>query len=413
MQKAKSSRSSQSIVAVLLIPCLILLNLPVLASQPTTSPPNKPATATKIVHQPLKTVDSGSRPTITAEIEDPMGIELARVYFKAVDSDDYSFVALEPDPSASRTGIVTRGVFRATLPAPAGNAGWFDYLILVKNFDQVVVKSQNYTVSVYPRPAETAPAKPPLAVFSEPEQQPTKITGFADNVTLSGVSPEARYGATAGLYPEAAGVVTAVPGGTVTASSGGLTGDKLLIGAVAVTAVVVAGAALAGGGGSSGGAEPLQPEPEPETVPEEESEPVEETAPAATDPPLSQTDETEEGVAPVLAMSRCPQADSRWGGEWRQLSDSCPESAGAATQTGTLLVGRWQGAVDDDCRFHISPAAGEPGPTLVGVVAGGEAQLQGVDLCGIPLSFFTARFSGNAIAARFPGGSADGSRLPQ
>lgn len=256
----------RNFMAMLLVPGLAILNSPVtaLAQAETTVTPS-----TAIAHVPLKNVSSGKRIPLSVQVKDPQGIDLVRVYFKGVDGDDYSFISLDPSPEAIRTGIITSGEFSGNLPAPARDAGWVDYLFLVKNSDQVVVKSQNFTVSVAPATDDADLAAEPLKVFSELDQVPEKIVGFSDNLVYASTEPAGRYGIVAGLSPAAGPApAEAISGGTVMASTGPGGVNNMLLGGLALAALVGGGLAMAGGGGGSSSTEPEpEPEPEPELCP--------------------------------------------------------------------------------------------------------------------------------------------------
>jgi len=349
----------RNFVAMLLLPGLAILNSPVTALAQTETA-MIPSTA--IIHTPLKSVPSGQRIPVSVQVKDPQGIDLVRIYFKGVDGNDYSFITLDPSPEAIRTGIITSGEFSGNLPAPARDAGWVDYLFLVKNSDQLVIKSQNFTVSVAPVTGDAGLAEEPLKVFTELDQLPEKIVGFSDNLIYASSEPAHRYGIVAGLSPAAGPAPTdAISGGTVVASSGPGGVNTMLLGGLALAALVGGGLALAGGGGGSSSSEP-EPDPEPEPEPEPEL---------------------------------CPYSGN-WIGSYSE----------ADCESGGSVQGSWNGTVNSDCFLTSNDSTrgttyfqGQINPNT------GNANLGGItDACDNTLSAVST-FSGSLMNGTYQGGT--------
>ena len=243
-----------------------------------------------IKHNPISSVLSGHRTNVTADVKDDThGIDVVRAYFKTAEESRYFFVALSKSEGDTYIG---------TLPAAALGAGVMDYLILVKNSADEVVKSQNYTINVKDDPEalarlEEKPARDLrieatcmsggkqmyrqvksaskwikkkedkeadepshemwLPICSEYDKTPKKVTGVDDYVTVAEVSAAEKYGVVAGIVDaQAAGSVSTsglTSGGTVAAKR------KIPVEAIAggAAAVIVLSGSGGGGGGSSGG----------------------------------------------------------------------------------------------------------------------------------------------------------------
>ena len=244
-----------------------------------------------IKHNPISSVLSGHRTNVTADIKDEThGIDIVRVYFKTAEESRYFFVALSKSEGDTYIG---------TLPAAELGAGVMDYLILVKNSADEVVKSQNYTINVKDDPEalarlEEKPARDLrieatcmsgskqmyrqvksaskwikkkedkeadepthemwIPICSEYDKTPKKVTGVDDYVTVAGVSAAEKYGVVAGIVDaQAAGSVSTsglTSGGTVAAKR------KIPIEAIAggaAAVIVLSGSSGGGGGGSSSG----------------------------------------------------------------------------------------------------------------------------------------------------------------
>lgn len=225
--------------AVFLIPLMAVLNCPV---GPSSANADTAPVTTEIEHSPVGEVVAGKRIPLEVEVEDEAGVKVVRIYFKASEAADYSFVALQAIDDETYSGV---------LPAPANGAGTIEYLILVQNGNNQVVKSQTYVVTVEDDDdaAAAVAENNPIQVYTELEQAPMEITGFSDNIVVDVVESAAKLGVVAGLYSMAkAGSSSsgAVAAGTVTASSG-ISTTAVVLGAVAAAAVAggVAAAAVA------------------------------------------------------------------------------------------------------------------------------------------------------------------------
>ncbi len=230
----------RKIIALLLLPMVCLLNVPLVAFAAEGS------VDTKIVHKPAKAFVSGQRIALEAEVKDPTGADVVRVYFKSVQATDYHFVAM---------ANVGGNDYAGTLPAPAKGAGSIDYLILVKNGANQVVKSQTFRVDVKDSEGEAVVADDKVQVYTELAEAPQEIVGFSDNIVVDVVESAVKFGYVAGLYQgmEVSSAVGAGAGatnaGTVAASTFAIS-TATMIGAGLVAAGV--GVAAAGGGGGGG-----------------------------------------------------------------------------------------------------------------------------------------------------------------
>lgn len=227
-----------------------------------------------IEHKPVKKAKSGRRIPLSANVEDKThGVDLVRTYFKEQQETRYYFVPM----------ALKDGKFAGILPAPAFGTTFVDYLLLVKNGANEVVKSQNFTINVDDDEAAAArlQQEPPRdiridldqfeevkeALEEEPDTEPnpdsrvrvntelsdlpTSIPGFDDFIIMSRV-------------PEAAALGVGAATTTVAASTGGLSAATIGLGALAVGGIAGGAVAAAGGGGDSGGGGGTSP---PETLP--------------------------------------------------------------------------------------------------------------------------------------------------
>ncbi len=249
-------------LSAVLIPCIIFATIPVTATPtPQTEDVQKAKSATEIYHKPAERAETGKQIAIYTEVADPKGIDEVRAYFKAQDAANYNYIVLQPSSfkekglfeSFASIGSDFRGqAFSGVLPAPANGCKAFEYLILVNNKANVVVKSQTYKVTVIGFSSEARREVVKIQVFTDLPNVPEKIDGFSDNIFLDVAESGARFGIVAGLYSEVVTpsfTTTAAAGGTVAASSGGFTTTAVVVAGI-TTAAVVGGVAAAGGGGN-------------------------------------------------------------------------------------------------------------------------------------------------------------------
>ncbi len=226
------------VLAAVLTPLMMLLNCPVMTARAADLPPLK--STTEIFHKPVESVEAGKRITLYTEISDLNVVDVVRVYFKSRDGADYNFIEMKPVINQEKglfeqfqsIGSDFKGLgYGGVLPAPANGSKSIDYLILVKNTANTVVKSQTYTVAVTDDKVGGVTGKEPIKVYSELDRAPSILTGFSDSVSIDLVESSGKFGVAAGLYPGLAtgggGVVAA---GTVVASSGGFTTTAAVVG---------------------------------------------------------------------------------------------------------------------------------------------------------------------------------------
>ena len=236
----------------------------------------------------IEEIVSGKRIVINATIEDDVGFDVARTYFKSVDGANYSFVPMNCEETACS----------ATLPATSQATKSIDYLVLVKNKENVVYKTQTFSAVTLEEGSSTPsyqmdPTDEAIQVKTELTKAPEMVEGFSDNVAMDTVDSTLRFGAVAGITSVGSSAATggaaaatsatgATAGGTVAATSAATISTAAIVGGT--VAVVAGGAAVAvnnaaDDSSSNDGHEEVvtQPEPTPEPVvtqPEPTPEPV-------------------------------------------------------------------------------------------------------------------------------------------
>jgi archaellum component FlaF (FlaF/FlaG flagellin family) len=221
---------------------------------------------TEVTHEALDYYVPEKRITLSAEVEDETGVDLVRCYFKNDLQAEYTFVPMQ---------YAGDGQYRAELPAPSSATSSLEYLFLVVNGQNVVYKTQSFTVPKDENEDmpewQTVPGEDQLTVYSEVPQTAEVPPGFSDNVAMDVVESGARFGmVVGGLYAvdkiAAAGVTgsaaSATAGGAVAATAAVST-TAIVAGSVAAAAVVGGAAAGAGGGSSSSSSSSSTPSPTP------------------------------------------------------------------------------------------------------------------------------------------------------
>ena len=198
-------------------------------------------------------VVSGKRILINAKIKDKAGIDIVRTYFKSSDVANYSFIKM------NCKDINCAG----TLPAPSASTKAIDYLILVKNSDDIVYKTQTFNAKLLPKDSKTPkyqmkPSMKAINVKTELAQAPEMVEGFTDNIVLDTAESTVRYGAVAGLFSGsgaggagAAATATGTTSAGTVAASGAISTTTMVVGGVVAAGAVGAAAGGGGGGGSS------------------------------------------------------------------------------------------------------------------------------------------------------------------
>ncbi|MBF0384090.1 MAG: hypothetical protein HQL69_24010 [Magnetococcales bacterium] len=237
-------KSFRKLITMFVVPLLIFMNAPVIQAVAATS-------ETKIVHNGVAEAASGKRLQIIAKVTDSEGVDIVRTYFKAAEGKNFNFVAMED---------IGDNQYSGTLPAPAANADSINYLILVKNSANVVVKSQTYQTTVVKGNGGT-PTGDPVQVYSELAEAPTEIAGFSDSITTDVVVSAAKFGVVAGVVSQvaaggsvagagavSAGTTTATTTAATTATTAAATTTAAASGGMSTIAVVGLGALAVGGG---------------------------------------------------------------------------------------------------------------------------------------------------------------------
>ena len=212
-----------------------------------------PRATTKVKHKPIEYFVPEKRIKLETEVTDEAGVNLVRCYFRAVEQADYVFVAMTPGSS----------LYKGVLPAPSKKTEMLEYLFLVVNGKNQVVKTQTFKVEK--KDEDKTPAwqevssKGDIHVSTELAQAPTAPPGFTDSIAVDVVESSARFGlVVAGIYTatqaaEAGGTTgtaaAADSAGTISAKTGGI--SKLAY--VGGAALIAGGAAALGGGGGGGG----------------------------------------------------------------------------------------------------------------------------------------------------------------
>ena len=211
---------------------------------------------TEVKHKPIKYFIPGHRISLDAKVTDESGVKLVRCYFKSGEQAEYVFVPM----------TITGGQqYRAILPAPADYAQKIQYIFVVVNVNQQVVKTQPFLA-----PKDADVAEPPewqevsatedLSVYTELPQPPETLPGFSDSVQTDAVESSLRFGMVAGIYSSSATASTsaaaATSGGSITATAGIST---TVVVATAVGLAAGAGAIAAADGGGGGGDEDVNP----------------------------------------------------------------------------------------------------------------------------------------------------------
>ena len=187
-----------------------------------------------IDHEPIRSAPSGKRINIAARVEDDAGVDIARVYFKAIHEEAFLFVPMRLEEQK----------YMGTTPAPAPRVGIVQYLILVRNQEGIVYKSETFEIEVTDSDKSVSGDRDPIQVFTELAEAPETISGFTDNVVLDVVESSAKYGVVAGITAEgAAGTSAASVGG----ASGGVAGSSVGMGTLGTVGIGAAAAAAVAG----------------------------------------------------------------------------------------------------------------------------------------------------------------------
>jgi hypothetical protein len=243
-----------------------------------------------IKHKPIQYFVPDKRIIIDAEVTDKEAIKLVRCYFRAAGEEGYVFVPMEAGKE---------GGYVSFLPAPSKTTKTLEYLFLVVNEKNLVVRSQVFTVDK--KDDDKVPAWQQVAsegdihVSTELANAPATPSGFNDSIVLDVVESAARFGLVAeGIYlasqTGAAGTATgtaaaSTSAGVVTASSGMSTLAIVGIGAAVAAAAGGAAAAAGGGGGGGGGGQLPQPTPTPTSTPRPTPTPTPRPTPTPTPRP--------------------------------------------------------------------------------------------------------------------------------
>lgn len=316
-------------VARLLIPLLVMLN----SSPWVIAAEKEPLSDTRILHQPLESTPSGVRVPVTVTVEDSAGVDVVRAYFKSTVGTIYYYIALTKTKDNTYSG---------KLPAPATDAGAIEYLILVKNKNNIVVKSQQYQTPVAEKPGNPEAGQETIKIYSESPHASKHILGFTNGYDFKIADPSEKYGVVAGLYnPESVSWIAtdAVPGGTVTEPEE-KNWNPYLIGGGIIAGIGVAALALGGGGGGGGG---------------------------STTPPADDGEEDEEEETPTPPQA--PLASGTWRLTSYQNTSACTSGSGQ-NQTVTCSAARLFETVSPATLTVSVPDTATPDTCLSGTTPG-------------------------------------------
>lgn len=247
--------------------CGVLLVVSLLA--PMFNATTADAADTTMKHTPPDYFVSEHRIQLDADVRDPGGINLVRLYFKAAGEADLVFVPMNPAGSNKYAGI---------LPAPSATTDQIEYLFLAVNTQNQVVRSQTFIINRNDdkeKPAcQDIPKEGEIQVSMELDTAPQELRGFSDNVTIDVVESGVRFGAVVMLYEASqtgagAGLTgsaaSATSAGTISAGTIGWS-TTTLVAAGVVGAAAVAGGVAAASSSSSGGSSDTEPDPDAPTL---------------------------------------------------------------------------------------------------------------------------------------------------
>jgi len=214
---------------------------------------------TEIIHKPMDYFVPQKRIKIETTVTDKFGVNLVRCYFRTLEEEDYVFVAMTP----------VFGSFKGILPAPSKETEMVQYLFLVVNGQNQVVRTQTFEIRRKDKdetPAwQQVSSSGEIRVTTELAQAPKAPAGFTDAIAVGVVESYSRFGfVVGGIYTaqqiaRAGGAIgiaaVADDGGTVSAKKG----RRSTLTYVGIGAALLAGGAVAAGGGGGGGGGDGQP----------------------------------------------------------------------------------------------------------------------------------------------------------
>lgn len=241
-------KNLRKLIAKALIPFIILLNFPLTVF----ATPAEEERTLQIEHSAVKKAKAGKTIPVTANFAISEGIEIVRIYFRAVGSTPYYFVPM----------IVSKNSeYYSILPGPDGTVAAIEYLFLVKTYNNRVFTSKANTVTVTDRKKVSVDSKQDIVDVSvETTKVPAKMVGFNEKTRVRLVTQSEKHGVLAGLYDNKDTGGTSSSGhyhGTVEAYEASHLNALLIGGGVA--AGVLALAVIAGSSGSGGSSSSTDP----------------------------------------------------------------------------------------------------------------------------------------------------------
>ncbi|BHH84101.1 hypothetical protein [Desulforhopalus sp. 52FAK] len=235
-------KNLRKLIAKLLIPFIVLVHFPF----PVFAAPTDEELTLQIEQSAVKKAKAGETIQVTANISIAEGIEIVRIYFRAVGSTPYYFVPMIAS---------SKSKYYSILPAPDGTASEIEYLFLVKTYNNRVFTSTTSTVTVTGQKDLSAdPKQDVVDVSVETTKVPGKIVGFSEETKVRLVTQSEKHGVLAGLYDRRETGGTSSSGhyhGTIEASESSNLNTWLIGGGVAAGAAVIAVVAGSSGSGSS------------------------------------------------------------------------------------------------------------------------------------------------------------------
>jgi hypothetical protein len=236
-------------------------------------------TTIAIKHKPIQYFVPDKRIKIDTEVTDKEAIKLVRCYFRAAGEAGYVFVPMEAGKE---------GVFESILPAPGKNTKTLEYLFLVVNEKNQIVRSQVFTADK--KDDDKAPAwqqvtsEGDIHVSTELANVPTTPPGFSDSIVLDVVESGARFGLVAeGIYTASQiGAAGGATGTAAVASSAGVVIASAGMSTLAIVGIGAAVAAVAGGAAAAASSSKGDDSPAPAPAPTPAPGPVPTPAPITT-----------------------------------------------------------------------------------------------------------------------------------
>jgi hypothetical protein len=207
---------------------------------------------TDLTHKPPPHFVPERRIALRSKIGDKHGISRVRCYFRALQGEDYFFVPMIP----------VFDFYEGILPAPSKETEAIEYLFLVVNGRNHVVKTKVFQVEKKDKdniPAwQQTGSRGEIRVITELAMPPETPVGFADAMAVEVAESYSRFGFVAkDLYTplqeaRAGGVIGIAAAAEYAGMVSVKTGGRSTLAYVCIGAALLAGGAAALGGGDGG-----------------------------------------------------------------------------------------------------------------------------------------------------------------